>query len=123
MNFIDGAWAEPSAGERLPVVDPATAEVVGEVPLSSREEVDRAAGAYGLPRLAPYACGRRVQYLFKLKALLERISRAGPVYHSEAADSGRNRGEMRRAIENVEVACGCRIRATTPKTSLPASTR
>jgi acyl-CoA reductase-like NAD-dependent aldehyde dehydrogenase len=41
-NFIDGASSATSNGERLDVLDPATGELLGRVPLSGAEEVDRA---------------------------------------------------------------------------------
>jgi malonate-semialdehyde dehydrogenase (acetylating)/methylmalonate-semialdehyde dehydrogenase len=110
MNFIDGEWVAPSAGEWTPVVNPATAEVVGEAPLSAAEDVDRAAGAAAraFPEWRRTPAVERVQYLFKLKALLEEnfedLARTITVENGKTLDE--SRGEMRRAIENVEVACG-----------------
>lgn len=50
----------------------------------------------------------RVQYLFKLKNLLEakfeELSRTITMENGKTLEE--SRGEMRRAIENVEVACG-----------------
>ena len=51
---------------------------------------------------------KRIQYLFKLKDLLEAnfedLSRTITMEHGKTLEE--SRGEMRRAIENVEVACG-----------------
>ncbi len=44
-NFIGGDWRESGAVECLDVVNPATAEVLGKVPLSPAPEVDEAAHA------------------------------------------------------------------------------
>ena len=44
-NYINGQWVPSAANEWLPVINPATAEVLGEVPLSPAEEVDQAAQA------------------------------------------------------------------------------
>src|SRR3954453_19678452 len=43
--YIDGRWVEPAGTDRLPVHDPTTEEVVGEVPDSAPEDVDRAVRA------------------------------------------------------------------------------
>ena len=109
-NFINGRWQASRATERLPVTDPATADVLGETPLSPAAEVDEAAraaaNAYDGWRRTP--AGDRIQCLFKLKALLEEqfeaLSRTITIENGKTLDE--SRGEMRRAIENVEVACG-----------------
>jgi aldehyde dehydrogenase (NAD+) len=46
MNFINGAWVEPTGERTMPNVNPAdTSDVIGEVRLSSREDVRRAVEA------------------------------------------------------------------------------
>ena len=45
MFYINGEWVEPSTGERLDVVNPATEEVIGQVALGGAEDVDRAVAA------------------------------------------------------------------------------
>ncbi len=110
LNFIDGGWQPSKASEALTVINPASAQVLAEVPLSPAAEVDRAvqaaSRAFTSWRRTP--AGERIQPLFKLKALLEEnldllartiTNECGKIY-SESV------GEMRRAIENVEVACG-----------------
>ncbi len=109
-NFINGQWVPSTASEWLQVANPATAEVLGEVPLSPAEEVDQAAhaafAAYQEWRQVPVT--RRVQYLFHLKLLLENylddLSRTITLECGKTLDEAR--GEMQRAIENVEMACG-----------------
>jgi len=110
LNYVDGGW-RPSAAERyLDVPNPATAEVLATVPLSPSAEVDEAArlalAAFGAWRRTPAPA--RIQYLFKLKMLLEEnfedLSRSITIENGKVLDDAR--GEMRRAIENVEVACG-----------------
>jgi malonate-semialdehyde dehydrogenase (acetylating)/methylmalonate-semialdehyde dehydrogenase len=44
-NYVGGAWADPEAGETLPVTNPATGELLAEVPLSDTSDVDRAVRA------------------------------------------------------------------------------
>jgi malonate-semialdehyde dehydrogenase (acetylating) / methylmalonate-semialdehyde dehydrogenase len=109
-NFSGGQWLESRAAEWLEVRNPATAEVLDRVPLSPAVEVgavvEAAARAYPGWRRTPVT--ERVQYLFKLKSLLqehfEELSRTITMECGKTI--GEARGEMQRAIENVEVACG-----------------
>src|SRR5437867_3235383 len=43
--FVGGGWVDSTAEERLPVVNPATGEVIAEIPRGSEEDVDRAVKA------------------------------------------------------------------------------
>ena len=112
-NYVGGEWVSSSAAESKPVHNPATGERLGATPLSSAAEVaaaiDAASRAYPDWRRVPVT--ERVQYLFKLKDLLERgfddISRTITLECGKTL--AESRGEMRRAIENVEVACGTPI--------------
>ncbi len=110
LNYIDGEWRTASAADALEVVNPATAEVMARVPLSSASDVDAAARAAnaalaGWRRTPPT---ERVQYLFRLKHLLE--DHFEDLSRTITMECGKtlveSRGEMRRAIDNVEVACG-----------------
>ncbi|MCB0136759.1 MAG: CoA-acylating methylmalonate-semialdehyde dehydrogenase, partial [Caldilineaceae bacterium] len=110
LNFVDGAWRESAAERYQDVVNPATTEVIATVPLSPPEEVDRvarlAAAAFAEWRRTPAPA--RIQHLFKLKTLMEDnfedLARSITIENGKTLDDAR--GEMRRAIENVEVACG-----------------
>jgi aminobutyraldehyde dehydrogenase len=44
-QFIGGEWVEASSGETMEVLNPATGEVIAEVPKSSAEDVERAVAA------------------------------------------------------------------------------
>lgn len=44
-NYINGRWVEADNSGYLLVEDPSTGEKLGEVPLSTPAEVDRAVGA------------------------------------------------------------------------------
>ena len=109
-NFADGEWRPSSANEFLKVENPATAETMAEVPLSPAGDVDQAAqaAARAFPDWRRTPAGERVQYLFKLKNLLEEQFEA--LARTITMENGKileeSRGEVRRAIENVEVACG-----------------
>ncbi|MBM3130326.1 MAG: CoA-acylating methylmalonate-semialdehyde dehydrogenase [Chloroflexi bacterium] len=113
LNYIARAWRESSAREFGAVVNPATDEVIAQVPFSPASEVDQAAqaaqAAFAEWRRTPPT--ERVQYLFKLKNLLEAnledLARTITIECGKTLDE--SRGEMRRIIENVEVACGIPI--------------
>lgn len=110
LNYINGAWERSSAAESLKVINPASASVLAEVPLSPAEEVgkavDAATAAFATWRRTP--AGERIQPLFRLKMLLEENidSLARTITNECGKTLGEATGEMRRAIENVEMACG-----------------
>lgn len=110
MNYIGGEWKASSATDYLDVINPATTELLGRVPLSVSTDVDLAAqaAAVALPDWRRTPATERVQYLFKLKDLLEQnfedLSRTVTMECGKTLAEAR--GEVRRAIENVEVACG-----------------
>jgi malonate-semialdehyde dehydrogenase (acetylating)/methylmalonate-semialdehyde dehydrogenase len=110
LNYIHGEWRRSSSGESLDVFNPATAEVIGRVPISPASEVDQAAQAAAAAFLGwrHTPAVERVQYLFRLKQLLEEalddLSRSITVECGKTFDE--SKAEMRRAIENVENACG-----------------
>jgi malonate-semialdehyde dehydrogenase (acetylating)/methylmalonate-semialdehyde dehydrogenase len=109
-NYVAGRWHTPSGRETLDVVNPATGETLARVPLSSAEDVDKVVqGAHaafdGWRRTPPT---ERIQYLFKFKQLLEEnFEEIARTITLEAGKTiGESRGELRRGIENVEVATG-----------------
>ena len=109
-NYINGSWEPSSATASLKVINPASAAVLAEVPLSPADEVakavDAATAAFAAWRRTP--AGERIQPLFKLKMLLEEHidSLARTITNECGKTRGEATGEMRRAIENVEMACG-----------------
>lgn len=109
-NYINGEWQESAAVEYLDILNPATAQVLGQVPLSPAEDVDlavqQASKAYLDWRKTP--APDRIQTMFKLKELLEEnIEELAKTITLECGKTlAESRGEIRRAIENVEVACG-----------------
>ncbi len=109
-HYIGGQWVESNAREWSEIINPATGESLGKVPMSDAGEVtkaiDAAAAAYPAWRRTPPE--DRIQPLFKLKNLLEEhvddISRL--ITQENGKTFTEAKAEMRRAIENVEVACG-----------------
>ncbi|HAA33010.1 MAG TPA: methylmalonate-semialdehyde dehydrogenase (CoA acylating) [Cyanobacteria bacterium UBA8553] len=110
LNYINGEWCASQTTEFLDVVNPATTSVLAQVPLSLKSDVDAAAvaaaDAFTSWRRTPPT--ERVQYLFKLKFLLEEhIDELSRTITQECGKTlAESRGEWQRAIENVEVACG-----------------
>jgi malonate-semialdehyde dehydrogenase (acetylating) / methylmalonate-semialdehyde dehydrogenase len=109
-NYIGGRWLASKATDSVNVVNPATGEVLTRTPLSTAAEVDAAvrsaADAFASWRRTP--AGERIQCLFKLKVLLE--EHIGELARLITIENGKTiaeaTAELRRAIENVEVACG-----------------
>lgn len=112
-NFINGQWQKSTASDLFSVVNPATAETLAEVPLSTRDEVAQAVEVASQEFLQwrSVPAGERIQYLFKLKALLEEnLEDIATTITQECGKTiGESRGELRRGIENIEVACGIPI--------------
>jgi len=110
LNYINGAWCRSGAEERLDIINPATAEVMATLPLSPAAEVDAAAraAATAFREWRQTSAGERVQYLFKLKTLLEEhLDEVARTLTNECGKTyTESVGELRRGIENVEVACG-----------------
>jgi len=115
LNYIDGEWIESTAVNFIEVINPATGEHLGQTPLSLRSDVDACiqAAHAAFPGWRRTPAVERVQYLFKLKVLMEDnlddlartiTQECGKTYEEAVA-------EMRRAIENVEIACGIPILA------------
>src|SRR5437588_667236 len=109
-NYVDGQWRESNAAEDLDVINPATGEALAKVPLSSAAEVARAveAAASAWPEWRRTPPEDRIQPLFKLKQLLEdHIDELSRIITQENGKTfTESKAELRRAIENVEVACG-----------------
>ena len=109
-NFIDGKWCDPPGAGYIDVENPSTGEKIAEVPLTSKAETDRAIAAahraFRSWKDVPVA--RRVNYLFKLLALLE--AEEDNICRILVEEMGKSlpdaQAEMKRIFENVEVACG-----------------
>ncbi len=109
-HYYGGAWHDGTAKQYLDVLNPATGAKLARSPLASKDEVNAAvaaaAAAYPAWRRTPPE--DRIQYLFKLKQLLEdSVEELAQICTQENGKTvAESRAEIRRAIENVEVACG-----------------
>lgn len=109
-NWIGGQWEEAHSNETETVPNPATGEVLALVPLSGREDLDRAvtvaAKAYPAWRRTPVP--QRARIMFRYQQLLtehreelaQMVTRENGKSYSEAL------GEVQRGIECVEFAAG-----------------
>jgi malonate-semialdehyde dehydrogenase (acetylating)/methylmalonate-semialdehyde dehydrogenase len=108
--LIGGRFQESGSDEVDPIYDPATGETIALLPYSTPEEIDRAvrAASEAFPAWADTPVPDRAQVMFRFKALLEdlfeELSRL--VTHENGKTLAEARGEVRRAIEVVELACG-----------------
>jgi malonate-semialdehyde dehydrogenase (acetylating) / methylmalonate-semialdehyde dehydrogenase len=109
-NLIGGKWITSTSPAGIELCNPATGEPLGQSPAGFAAEVDAAVqaahAAFSSWRAVPVA--DRIQYLFRLKALLEEhleeLARLITIENGKTL--AESKGELRRGIENVEVACG-----------------
>ncbi|WP_135806400.1 CoA-acylating methylmalonate-semialdehyde dehydrogenase [Halorussus marinus] len=109
QNYVDGEWRRPS-NDGQDVVDPATGETLARVGFSSGDDVDAAvdAGREAFESWQSTPVEERIQPLFALKELLEahQDELAEVLVREHGKTFPEAKGELRRGIENVEVACG-----------------
>src|SRR5438477_1886306 len=110
-NLIGSQWRVPADGAgALPVYNPATGEVIEQVPLSGAHDVDAAVQAAGRAYAAwsRTAVMERVRLMFRFKAVLEEhvedLAAIITRHHGKTLEE--SRGEVRRGIEVVDFACG-----------------
>lgn len=109
-NYINGQWVSSSATVYVNVTNPASQEVLAQVPSGTPADVDAAVqsseNAFATWKRLP--AGKRIQYLFQLKRLLEEnIDELSKTITLESGKTyAESKAEWVRAIENVENACG-----------------
>lgn len=110
QNYIDGQLREVSTETLLDVMNPATKEVMAQVPLSARSDVDVAVTAaerafQSWKHVPPV---ERARVMFRYQSLLERYKE--DLAEIVTRENGKNladaRGEVLRGLEVVEFACG-----------------
>ena len=108
-NFIGGELAEVSSSQLSPVYNPSRGEVIARTPDSDAQAVDQAvqAARRALPDWADTPAVERARVMFRFAHLLEEhfdelarlVTREHGKTHEEA------KGDIRRGIEMVELAC------------------
>jgi malonate-semialdehyde dehydrogenase (acetylating)/methylmalonate-semialdehyde dehydrogenase len=110
LNHIGGEWRPAHPGQTVPILNPATGEVLAAMPLSEERDVDIAvrAAAEALSSWRRTPAGERIQPLFRLKALLDaHLTEIAKIITQECGKTlAEAEGELKRGIENVEVATG-----------------
>ena len=109
-NYVNGRWVTPNTPEWLDVHNPATGETIARVPLSTATDVDTtvvaAEHAFDGWRRTPVT--ERISYLFTLRQLIEESFE--DIARTITLEAGKTlaeaRAELRRGVENVEVAAG-----------------
>src|SRR6266542_248670 len=73
QNWIGGEWVDAAGGETMEVLNPATGDVIAEVPRAGAEDVDRAvqAAKKALPEWLETTPGERAEALLKLAAAID----------------------------------------------------
>jgi malonate-semialdehyde dehydrogenase (acetylating)/methylmalonate-semialdehyde dehydrogenase len=110
QNYVDGEWVTASGDEGMDTVNPTTGEKLAYVPFSNRDEVEEAVerGQEAFEEWSRQPVETRIQPLFQFKTLME--EHQDELAELLVEDHGKTfkeaKGELRRGIENVEVACG-----------------
>jgi len=109
-NFIENRYVEAETDKYLPSYDPGLGKVISEVPVSSKEDVDKAvrAAANAYEEWSNLPIFDRLQYLVRLKMLMEqKIDELAKLLAQNVGKTVREgRAEVRRAIEAVDAALG-----------------
>src|SRR5579863_2103484 len=109
-NYVGGEWLRNDSADSIEVHNPATSEVLTTVALAGTADVARAvaSAAEAFPAWRRTPPPDRIQFLFTFKQLLE--THFDEIARTTTLENGKtlaeSKGELRRGIENVEVACG-----------------
>jgi len=108
--LIDGEWRESKSGESHPSYDPSTGRVIAHVPYVLREEVHEAvtSAQQAFQKWSNMPITERVKYLFRMKDAFERhleeLAQINSENHGKTIVE--SRGDVRRAIDNIDSAIG-----------------
>ncbi|MDA4114636.1 MAG: CoA-acylating methylmalonate-semialdehyde dehydrogenase [Thaumarchaeota archaeon] len=106
--LIDGRWVESGSAELGEAYDPGRGAQLAQVPFALPEEADRAveAAQRAFEKWREISILERVKYLYKLKEVMERraeeLATINTQNHGKTLEE--SRGELKRSIENVDVA-------------------
>jgi malonate-semialdehyde dehydrogenase (acetylating) / methylmalonate-semialdehyde dehydrogenase len=110
VNYVGGTWLRSQSSDARKVINPATAEVLANVAMATADDVANAveSSINAFPGWRATPAPDRIQYLFKFKQLLE--TNFDEIARTTTLENGKTlaeaKAELRRGIENVEVACG-----------------
>jgi malonate-semialdehyde dehydrogenase (acetylating)/methylmalonate-semialdehyde dehydrogenase len=109
-NYINGEWVESKTTQYEEVFNPATKEVIAQVPLSTKEDVEYAVevAREAFEKWKNVPIQKRARVLFNYHQLLqknsEELARLITIENGKSLTEAR--GEVGRGIENVEFAAG-----------------
>jgi malonate-semialdehyde dehydrogenase (acetylating)/methylmalonate-semialdehyde dehydrogenase len=109
-HWIDGAEVAGTSGRSGPVYDPAAGHVQAQVDFADLDEVDRAIASCKRAGAAwrEASLSRRAEVMFRFRELLDaekgEVARILTCEHGKVLSDAM--GEVSRALENVEFACG-----------------
>ncbi len=100
-NFIGGEFVDPADGQTEEVLNPATTEVIGEAPLSTEEDVNRAVAAARKAFDGWWATTpkERAECLMRLADAFQ--DHAEEIADLESADAGKPRHEARGEVDSM----------------------
>ena len=109
-HYIDGQIVPSGSGRAAPVFDPATGLVQANVDLASEQDVDAAVSAAlaAFPGWRDTSLARRTEVMFNFREIFS--SRRDAIAAIVSSEQGKvvadALGEVLRALENIEFACG-----------------
>src|SRR5699024_10197141 len=109
-NYINGKRVESLNKDFIEVINPATKEVMGNVPQSTKAELDEAAqdAQYTFEEWRNTDVNKRARIMFKYQQLL--LENKQEIAELKKKENGysdvESLGEVQRGIENVEYAAG-----------------
>ncbi len=110
LDHVGGEWRASAVEGGFALTNPATGERLGTSGAGGAAEIGAAVASAqrAFPAWRATPVGDRVQFLFRLKALIEQhideLARLITIENGKTLAEAK--GEIRRGIENVEVACG-----------------
>jgi len=110
QSYIGGKFRESRAAKADPIPNPATGEIIASLPYSTKEEINEAVAAAkkAFPGWSETPVPERAQVMFRFKALFDQHldELAALVTQENGKTLDESRGEVKRAIEVIDFACG-----------------
>jgi malonate-semialdehyde dehydrogenase (acetylating)/methylmalonate-semialdehyde dehydrogenase len=109
-NYVGGQWTPSANPEHVSITNPATGEALGSVPMGAAKDVDDAvrAAKAAFPAWRELPAQTRARYLYafreKMEAHFDELLSICTQEHGKTLEE--SKGDVRRGIDNVEVACG-----------------
>ena len=109
-SYIGGKFRESRAEKSDPIPNPATGETIASLPYSTRDEINEAVAAAkkAFPGWSDTPVPDRAQVMFRFKALFDKHFEelSALVTQENGKTLEESRGEVKRAIEVIDFACG-----------------